>query len=411
MHAWKALLQGEVDQIGVRRAHDRQHGYLPRQSGVLVGVVVPDLLEAHRVLLVPLSPSRSVSDPPRPHGHRRCFLVVAVAAALRDDLDIPQLAAAHRDTSAGVDVGSAVLRELVKEQHRVIDEVDEGVAVAAEEPPREVKPPERRLLGHHAGGNSLPVLRGQGAAQVVPGPHVAACAKAEEPGALGALDNLELGDRVVAVVGGDEADALNFVGDGDAPVAARWDAFAEGRSRVALLDAGRTEVVRQRHDEVGQHRADRGVHAGEGLDAEVEGEAVGPGGENVGVLVGLVGVGMGERTDGEDRDLRRRRDPEEKSASRASASLGMGATRGTRPRIIHGHAADMACFGSSRVKERRRMDLVLPIDLGEFGWQLKLGAMGFSLQKKIPSTHSITLLVGRDMVVWHTPLPAQNANA
>ena len=129
----------------------------------------------------------------------------------------------------------------MEELHRVRDE--------GEEPPREVEPPERLLLGDHAGGSPLPALRGQGAAQVVLGPPVAARAEAEEPGALAALVDLELGGRVVVVVGGDEADAPDAVDDGHGPAAAPGDALAVGRGGVALLVAAGRESVSTQYPE------------------------------------------------------------------------------------------------------------------------------------------------------------------
>ena len=53
-----------------------------------------------------------VAGSKRVSSSQSCFLVVAVAAVLLDDLDIPQLAAAHRDAPVGVDVsGLAMPRE------------------------------------------------------------------------------------------------------------------------------------------------------------------------------------------------------------------------------------------------------------------------------------------------------------
>jgi hypothetical protein len=43
------VLQGEVDQLRVRRAHNREHGNVPWQVGVLVTILLPDAIETHKL--------------------------------------------------------------------------------------------------------------------------------------------------------------------------------------------------------------------------------------------------------------------------------------------------------------------------------------------------------------------------
>lgn len=90
-----ALLQSEADMVGVGRAHGGEHGDAPWQPGLDVAVVVPEVLEGHHVLHVPV-PS-ILADHPRPHAQPR-------PSAASDDLRVAHLLPAHRDAAPGVDV-------------------------------------------------------------------------------------------------------------------------------------------------------------------------------------------------------------------------------------------------------------------------------------------------------------------
>jgi len=130
------LLHGEVDNIGVRPAHDHQSSLL-RQPGLLVAIVVPDLLEP---LLVQHFPTGGLQC----RHEDSCGLTIV--AVLSNDLHVPQAATAHRESVMMrllcVDVGrsqveNAAWREAAEEKIRGVDE-----GIADEDPPREVQPVE-----------------------------------------------------------------------------------------------------------------------------------------------------------------------------------------------------------------------------------------------------------------------------
>ena len=93
------ILQGEVDDVGVRRTHGREDGNLARQPGRRVAVMLPNLCEAHCKLRLPHPPKGAIvaedRGDPCPHGHRCCI-------GVRGDRHVPQAALAHRDASAVV---------------------------------------------------------------------------------------------------------------------------------------------------------------------------------------------------------------------------------------------------------------------------------------------------------------------
>lgn len=201
MDAEDAHVEGEVDQAWLGRAHGGEHGNPPRQLGLPVAVVVPDLLEAHRVGLAPLPPSPAEAHRPHVHSRRRI--------GLTDDLHVPQVALAHRDAATFEHDRrrrgqGTVRREGVEEQS-----VGVPHHVAADDPPREVEPPHRGLEGDGAVGSPLPVpvLRGQRGLHVVAVPLLVARVEGHERGAVAAPVNLELGDREAPVGVGDEAEA------------------------------------------------------------------------------------------------------------------------------------------------------------------------------------------------------------
>uniref|UniRef100_K3Y2G2 Uncharacterized protein n=1 Tax=Setaria italica TaxID=4555 RepID=K3Y2G2_SETIT len=339
-----ALLQGEVDQVGLGRAHGGEHGNPPWQLGRPVAVVVPDLLEAHRVGLLPLPPS--LTEDHRPHVHRHC-------TGLTGDLHVPQVALAHRDAAMVEHARrrrgqGTVRREAVEEQSIVVP-----LHVAADDPPREVEPPHRGLEDDGAVGSPLPVpvLCRQRGLHVLVVPLVVARVEGDERGAVAAPVNLELGDREAAVSVGDEADAKDAGELGDEAGADRAVGDALGGCRD--LAVGRSSKVAG-HDEVGVSGVVAEKEPDGGRDGEVGEEAVGRRGDDPGAPVEAVGVGVGAAARGEDGDPGQRRDREGevwRSSRCAGGELRADGAIQEHPRRRHGGLVRLASF-RQRASER-----------------------------------------------------------
>jgi hypothetical protein len=308
------LLQGEVDQVRVRWAHGRDHGDPPRQPPRHVAVVVPDLLEAHPVRYFPNNGAVVVvvvvNGDRRPHAYRRRRFV------LEDDLHVPQGVSARRDAAVVVDawparVQSTSLREVVEVQplHDFI-----GVGVAAENPPREVEPPESVVVEDHAGGYPVPAVGGQGVVHLLLVPEGSAHEAEVDAGSLAARGDHELGDNGVFDLGpvfvdageAGEDDALD-VEDDRIHAIARGEALGGGRKHIALLLRW---VYIPHQDEVALEWVTVELQAVEGFDGEVDEEADGVGDEDVGVPIWVHGLGVRASIRGDDGDVRRCGDPE-----------------------------------------------------------------------------------------------------
>lgn len=108
------------------------------------------------------------------------------------------------------------------------------------------------------------------------------CIEVEEHGTLAALIDHELGDNVVFRV-----EAIDDVGDGRLSAAARGEgALGCGHDRVTLLNA--SSVVVAHHDEVALVGAIIEARGLEGVDAEVEEDAIGVHADDVGMAVRIL---------------------------------------------------------------------------------------------------------------------------
>ena len=94
--AEESLVQGEVDHIGVHRGDAHELGRVRRQPGQGVAFVVPDVLEAFRIVHYP-SPW-IVLHVSIPHVHRRRFV------GAEDDLHVPHQVLAYSDAAPVVEV-------------------------------------------------------------------------------------------------------------------------------------------------------------------------------------------------------------------------------------------------------------------------------------------------------------------
>lgn len=212
--AEQVVVEEEVDDGGVVGVDEREDGDLAGESGGLVGVMIPDVVEAGLVLELPLG---GVGIGQRPDGD----LESAAGVAVPVHVDEAQLARADPDGAVPFEHrGSLAVAERHARRERDDGEVRVvGEGVAGDDAPGEVDPPEPAVERDDGVGGEV-----AGRERVVDGlvdPLADVGGEAEEGGVVVAEEGLELGDHVAgAGGGGDDADVAGVqdelgLGEGD----------------------------------------------------------------------------------------------------------------------------------------------------------------------------------------------------
>ncbi|CAO2202383.1 unnamed protein product [Urochloa humidicola] len=197
--AEEVALKEEVDDGGVVRVDEREHGRLVGETSRLVGVVGPDVGEGGLVLQHPLRGVRVGKGPDGDLGG------VAAAAV---GVDEAQVAGAGPNVAELVDLASG----LPLLEHAALGERDEakngvvGEGVGSDDPPGVVCPPEPAVERERADRRQVP--RRERVAERLVDPLAGVGVVAAEVGVVAADDGEELGYDVAAAAAGagEEAD-------------------------------------------------------------------------------------------------------------------------------------------------------------------------------------------------------------